>query len=51
MKSNKPKYYRVRTGGDTLIMPGLEISGLQLSGVKVKILRKATIDEIKEYES
>jgi hypothetical protein len=43
----KDKYYRVSYNNDKVICSGREIALLQSSGVTVKVLRKATENEVK----
>jgi len=47
MKSNKPKVYKVRYNGREEIMTNADVKLIQNAGSKVKILRKATIEETK----
>ena len=44
----KIKYYRIASANDKGIATGSEVSLLQHSGIKVKILRKATKAEYKK---
>ena len=47
--AKKQKIFLCRLNGRKGLLPGLDISVLQHSGCKVKIIRKATNEDIQQY--